>query len=161
MVTSSFNRSSPNGSNGFVINGINEPDVSGYSSSEAEELNDDNIIYFRSLTTNSYDQEGLLLSSIVEGDGDTDGTLDFCKSTTNIYDSEGLLLSSVYESDGYQGYLGYTDEGEADGIIDERRSTINTYNSEGLLLSSVEEGDWNADGMIDHLESTMNTALLN
>ena len=63
MVTSSSNRSSLNGSNSLVINGINEPDVSGYSSSEAEELNDDNIIDYREETTNIYNDAGLLLSN--------------------------------------------------------------------------------------------------
>ena len=154
MVTSSSNRSSLNGSNSLVINGINELDVSGYSSSEAGDLNDDNIINYRESTTKTYNAQGLLLSTVFERDWEGDGIIDQRESTTNTYDETGSLLSTVYEYDW-----------GADGIIDSRDSTTNTYDPMGLLLSTVEEHDgkvWgffgdNPDGIIDYRESTTNT----
>ncbi len=117
MVTSSSNRSSLNGSNSLVINGINEPNVSGYSMSEAGELNDDSIIDSRYSTTNTYNETGLLLSTIYEEDWGADGIVDYRRSTTNTYNETGLLLSTVDEDD-------YNAD---DGIIDYRHSTTNTY----------------------------------
>ena len=104
------------------------------------------MIDWRKETTNTYDAEGLLLSTILELDWEADGIIDERHSTTNTYDETSLLLSSIYEYDG-----------EADGIIDERELTTNTYDKTGLLFSTVEEYDGEADGTINFRELTTNT----
>ncbi|MGK7953380.1 MAG: DUF4114 domain-containing protein [Xenococcaceae cyanobacterium] len=146
MVTSSFNRSSPNGSNGFVVNdSTNELDVSGYSSSEAENLNEDSQIDYSVTTTNTYDDDGSLLSTVDEYDYNADNIIDYSVTTTNTYDDDGSLLSTVDE------YDWDVDDGRSDYLD----STTYSYDNKGLLLSTFRKYGYNADdGRSDYLDLT-------
>ena len=180
MATLSSNLSSPNGSNGFVINnGTNELDVSDYSSSEAENLNDNSIPDYRASTINIYDDEGSLLSTVDEYDYNADNIIDYRESTTNSYNNQGSLLSTVDEydwdvDDDRSDYLNlttysYDQEGlllstvhkygynADDGRSDYLDLTIYNYDQEGLLFSTVEELDRYGDGPIDERLSTTYT----
>ena len=101
-------------------------------------------------TTNTYNDDGLVLFSIYEIDRDGDGVIDEGETTTNTYNDDGLVLSSVKEVDK-----------DADGVIDEISTTINTHNDDGLVLSSREEVDRDANGFLerftDHVNVTTNT----
>ena len=59
-------------------------------------------------TTNTYDDDGLVLFSIYEIDRDGDGVIDERETTTNTYNDDGLVLFSTYEIDR-----------DGDGVIDE------------------------------------------
>jgi YD repeat-containing protein len=126
---------------------------------EAEQFNEDDAIAPSRIITETYNDEGLLLSRIDEINNTTPYTYDDRTSTVNTYDDEGLLISTVFK--GYDDFTTYTttttntynDRGlilstDEETIYDEvglssnqRISTINTYNDEGLLISVVTETD--------------------
>ena len=165
MVTSSFNRSSLTIDPTVALTQIVTTNIY---------YEGDGTVKSRSITTNTYDAQGLLLSSISERDNSVDGIIDERHSTTNTYDAQGLLLSSISERDNSVDGISYRDsiintyndrglllstvsERDDDGEdypFYERESTINTYNDEGLLLSSLSEREWEPDYGLSRREST-------
>jgi hypothetical protein len=100
----------------------------------------DGTIDGRSLTTNTYDRKGNILTNVYESDDNADGTIDNRFSTTNTYDQKGNLRTSVSK-----------DDFDGDGTVDSRQETLYEYlnGSQYVIGVSTREIEVLADDSFD------------
>jgi hypothetical protein len=95
------------------------------------------------VVSESYDDQGRLVSQTLDYDHDGDGAADWRQLSTFEYDTEGRLIGSSYSDD----------EG-ADGSFESTYSSTTAYDDNGNVVLSSSTGDSDGDGNADYSYST-------
>jgi len=146
-ILSSVTIPSPTIGDKFVINYTYDAD--GRILTRREENTRDGVVNFiEEIKNYEYDENGNVIFFDIFQDYTADGTFDFRQNFTRSYNEFNQLLSNLRSDNNNQ---------PLDDEYNFLWEYIYTYDDNNLLLSETSNRDINADGMVDFLETTVNT----